>query len=328
MTIHRIVLNADQVIHAGVGKGSGFSRTSYPFVPASTLRGALSAVWWLNHPGSSQSDFDARIANVSFTDAVPTLNPQQVAPAAVALDRMVCRVPHDAAPSDCYGPSVLACPLCGRATEQSKGIRLLPKDAELRTSTRVTLTPNEQALDENLFERQGLDARSVHLVALAAGDPAWLVGPGTTVRVGAASTVAGRVTVTAVEPLARETLTLAAGRSRLRLELMTPGVFVDDFGRARSEPTARDIRVALSLPSDVDVHVERSFVRWGAVGGWHVRANRPKPEDPAIIAHSCYYLVVSARSSITVPAVTATLGLRTTEGCGWAQITELKEVSA
>jgi len=328
VTLHRIVLTAEQVLHAGVGKGSGFSRTSYPYVPASMLRGALSAVWWLNNPQTDQSVFDADIAGLSFTDAVPTSDLGQIAPAAVALDRRVCRIPHDGSPAGGYDHSTPSCPICALATEQSKGARLLPREAAVRSSTRVTLTPSEQALDENLFERQGLDARALHLVALVAGDPTWLVGPGTTIRVGAASTVAGRVSVTSVEALAAETLSLPPGRNRLRLELMTPGVFVDDFGRAIGEPTPRDIRIALRLPEEAEIRVEQTFVRWGTVGGWHIQANRPKPEDPDVIAHSCYYVAVTAKSSIKVPTVTAALGLRTTEGCGWAHVSPIKEVSA
>jgi hypothetical protein len=38
-TLHRVDLHADQVLHLGTGRGSGFSGTTHRHVPASTLRG-------------------------------------------------------------------------------------------------------------------------------------------------------------------------------------------------------------------------------------------------------------------------------------------------
>jgi hypothetical protein len=192
--------------------------------------------------------------------------------------------------------------------------------------TRVALTAQEQAEDELLFERQGLilddDAR---LVALAAGDIGWLVQPGGVVRVGAAGTVAGRATVDAVEPVEAPTLTLDTGEHRVRIELLTPGVYVDDFGFAVDRPTSADVRWAFGLPDSTDVDVERVFIRWTTASGWHTAVNRPKPEDAAVVAHSCFHLRLTVETPVVAPMVVHDLGLRTGEGYGWARLGPLSE---
>jgi hypothetical protein len=188
----------------------------------------------------------------------------------------------------------------------------------------VALTPHEQARDDMLFERQGLilddDTR---LIALAVGDIGWLARPGRVLRVGAAGSVAGRVTVTAVEQIPAPTLTLDAGPVDVRVELMTPGVYVDDFGFAADRPAPDDLRWAFRLPAGTGVDVVRAFTRWAIASGWHTAANRPKPEDTAVVAHSCYHVRLDLPARVTVPTIVHDLGLRTGEGYGWARLDPL-----
>ncbi len=327
MSLHRLVMKADQILHAGAGKGSGFSRTTFTHVPASTLRGAFSAVWWRDHHGADQDEFDSRITGLSFTDAVPTTDLGILAPLAPALDRRVCRARHDNSPLLGHPLTVATCPECDRAMDMSKGVRPLPRGASVSVSTRVTLDEYEKARDECLYEREGLDARGVSLVALVAGDPSWLVTQGTVIRAGACSTVAGRITVSSVEPVEPTDVVVPQGDSRLRVETLTPGVYVDDFGRPAPEPSTHDLHLALGVDSTVTVRVERAFVRWATAAGWHTKAGRPKPEDPAVIAHSAYHVAVSAPRATSVPSIVTHLGLRTSEGCGWAAISNLEEVA-
>lgn len=331
-TLHRVVLRADQALHLGTGRGSGFSGATHRHIPGSTLRGALCAAWWRDHPDADQSDFDARVALVSFGDAVPGPPPGAGGllplPVAAALDRRTCKYPRAGCPPTGHPWTIQDCPHCGGRTEPAKGERVLPEGARVSATTRVALTAQEQARDKMLFERQGLvvdDGTS--LVALAAGDIGWLAQPGGVVRVGAAGTVAGRVTVSAVEPIEAPPLTLEAGENRVRAELVTSGVYVDDFGFATDRPTPEDIHWAFGLPDDTDTHVEveTAFVRWTTASGWHAAANGPKPEDAAVVAHSCFHLRLTVRTPVAVPTVVHDLGLRTGEGYGWAWLAPLAE---
>lgn len=329
-TLHQVVLHPDQALHLGTGRGSGFSGATHGHVPGSTLRGALCAAWWRDHPDSDQDEFDARIAAISFSDAVPaaatgTRSDLQL-PVAAALDRRTCKYPQLGCPPNGHRWSVLDCPTCGGRTEPAKGQRAVPAHAQVVTATRVALTAHEQARDDMLFERQALFVgRDQYLVAVVAGDPVWLVQPGLVVRVGAAGTVAGRVTVAAVDPVSTPMTTLEAGESAVRVELLTPGVYVDDYGFAADRPTPADLRWAFSLPGEVRIDVERAFVRWTTAAGWHTVANRPKPQDAAVVAHSCFHVRLSVPTPVTAPALVHDLGLRTGEGYGWARLELMRE---
>lgn len=329
-TLHRIVLRADQALHLGTGRGSGFSGVTHQHVPGSTLRGALCAAWWRDHPAANQPDFDARIVSISFGDAIPSPGPGTTGPlpmpVSAALDRRTCKYPQVDCPRTGHPWTVQDCPDCGGRTEPAKGERVVSASADVRVSaaTRVALTPHEQARDDMLFERQGLVVGDdTCLVAPAAGDIGWLVKPGQVIRVGAAGTVAGRMTVVAVEPVETPTLALDAGENQVRVELMTPGVYVDDFGFAIDRPTPDDVRWAFRLPGDTRVDVERAFIRWTTASGWHTAANRPKPEDAAVIAHSCFHIRLSLATPVTAPTLVHDLGVRTGEGYGWARLQPL-----
>lgn len=326
--LHRVVLRAHQALHLGTGRGAGFSAVTRRHVPGSTLRGALCASWWREHPGSDQADFEARIARVSFGDAVAKssdgFDQPLPLPVAASLDRRVCKAPRTGCPETGYPWTVVECSVCRGRTEPAKGERVM-HGAAVRAATRVALTPSEQARDDMLFERQGLLLNDdTRLVALAAGDIGWLTQPGQVLRIGASGSVAGRVTVAALEPVETPTLALDAGENRTRIELMTPGVYIDEWGFAVDRPTAEDIHWAFRLSEDTQVTVERAFVRWTTASGWHTASNRPKPEDSAVVAHSCYHVVLDVPTSTSVPRVVHDLGLRTAEGYGWASLSTLE----
>jgi len=324
IALHRVVLRADQALHLGEGRGSGFSRVTRHHVPGATLRGALCALWWREHPSADQGDFDALIAAVSFSDAVPSRSAASMRPAAVALDRRLCKRPVVGCPGGGHPWHTKQCPTCAGPTEPSKGERDVRSAAEVITATRVGLTASEQAEDKHLYERQGLLLdEGAHLVAMAAGDVGSLVSAGQVLRLGAASSVAGRATVTEVAAQPTPEVSLAAGAHALRLELLTPGVYVDDFGFAVDRPTCDDIRWAFGLADDTRVAIDRAFTRWTTASGWHSMANRPKPEDAAVIAHSCFHLTLEVTHDLIVPALVHDLGIRTTESCGWALLERL-----
>ncbi len=331
--LHRLVLEAEQELHLGTGRGSGFAGATHRYIPAATLRGAVCANWWRANPDADQRRFDALIAQVWFSDAVISRTPDELQPWVDSLDRQRCKHPrHDATgscPEDGHDWDVEVCPVCGHRPEPAKGERRLGRDrdhaqAEVRTATRVALDHHEQAIDEKLYAREGLglhdDAR---LVAYLAGDPGWLIEPGQGLRVGAARTVAGRVSIEVLEQMPRPELRLPAGPTMVRVELLTPGVYVDDFGFPTDRPQEEDLRCALGPAVSADVRVERAFTRWTTATGWHAMANRPKPADAAVIAHSCFHVSIQTEAPLTIPALIEDLGLRTSEGCGWARLSLL-----
>jgi CRISPR-associated protein Csx10 len=177
------------------------------------------------------------------------------------------------------------------------------------------LNPNESAADEKLFQREALVPRRAAQFYVA-GEQAALealgVRPAAVIRVGRAKSVSGRCLVTSVEPLNPGTVTA----SRLRVELRTPGVFVDEWGVAAAEPDRDDIQRAFGVAGRV---VGRR-IRWTTVGGWHFKSNRPKPEDPAVIPGSVY--TIELDEAVSVPDLVHCLGLRAAEGYGWASVGE------
>jgi hypothetical protein len=308
-------------MHLGNGQGSGFSAQSRSFVPSSTLRGALCAAWWRANPRATQAAFDAIVAGFSVSDAlaIPSdVSLGTVTSGGISLDLGVCKRCSRTEPA-LDGK----CSRCEAHIEPSKGERPLPAGAEILTHTRVGLSSDEQAQEDRLYERQGLHLSHVPLQALVrqrSDEAAQLCRAGTVIRLGGATSVAGRARVESLQLLGEPRLVLPTGTSRVRVELLTPGVFVDDFGRAQSEPTPTDLRWSLGLSSDAQLRLHAGHTRWTTSGGWHRAANCPKPVDAAVVAHSCFGVAVTVEEVTEVPSIVWNLGARTTEGCGWARL--------
>lgn len=328
MTLVSVRLN--EPAYLGRGGGSGFSRTSNVFIPGATFRGAVAASWWAQRPvdhdgDSAQSRFEALFMDLRFSDLVPSADDDPI-PKARALDRASCKypIPVDQAPHcpDDYPVSVTLCPVCGHTPEPGKGARIPVNGARLDGVTRVDLNELEMARDELLFERQALISEPP-LVGLIDGAVGELLGEGQRITVGGASSVAGAATIEKMATYSTPTINLPAGPTTLRLELMTPGCYVDDFGRASAMPSEMDLRWALKLPDTAEPCIERSFVRWDVGRGFHSAARRPKPQDPVATPHSVYHVTLRLDQAQSVPVIVSNLGLRTTEGCGWATVSRL-----
>lgn len=325
MSWYRLQLRADQTMHLGSGRGPGFSATTLPYVPAPTLRGALCASWWRDHHSATQERFDALLAATSFSDAVASGPDGQPLPRTVPLDRKVCKYAGPECPPQLPW-AARTCEACGAAVEPSKGQRRAPTRNAIVTNTRVALSSNEQALEDHLYEREGLALGEIPLVAMAAikdGGSDELLRSGTVLRLGGSTSVAGRAEVVGVKAFEPALLRLPAGTHQLRLELLTPGVYVDEFGMPQASPDLRDLRWSLGLPENAQLRLLRSFIRWTTSGGWHRAANVPKPADAAVVAHSCFHFEFTAAEAVEVPSLVCDLGLRTTEGCGWVEVGEL-----
>ncbi len=328
--IKRVEFVLDRDAHLGTGKGAGFSATSHNYVPAATWRGALGAAWWLSRgdgkgspEGPRQHQFDSLMYAVSFGDAVPLPDSQDSLPHAVALDRKICKYRTALCPTS-HVQNVEKCVACGGPTEAAKGVRQSPQGASVLPTTRAALDASEQAAEDQLFERSSLNAPGMPIVGLVAGDSGELISEGLQFRVGGQKSVSGKATVTSIREFTPAMLRLT-GQQRLRIELLSPGCYVDNYGRPASVPSVEDVRLAFGLSLDASVTVERSFTRWSVGGGWQARANRPKPEDPTVIAHSVHIVHVDVGDELVIRSVVHDLGVRTSEGCGWASISARPE---
>ena len=319
MSLAEIRIRADQALHIGIGRGSDFSQETLRYVPSSTLRGALGAAWLRADSSRRVDELLPLLDLLRFSDAVPTPPSAAWTATVVPLDRATCKYPEEGQCPATHPWHVDLCPGCGRPPEPSKGMRGLPSGASIEFVTRVALDQAERAKDDALYEREMLLLGENELVGLVDGDPSALVQVGDALRLGAAKSVAGRATVTAVgSPTDGDArLALDPGHHDLRVEMLTPGVFVDDFGFPSTAPTPDQLRSALSLADNTKVGITESFTRWGRAAGWNVAANVPKTEDHAVIAHSVYLVSVHVSRPHRLHSVASGLGLRVDEGCGW-----------
>ena len=328
MTFYKLTLKPTQEMFLGTGGGSGYSRTSRSFIPGSTLLGAIVARKRLLDPNIDDSALETHLRGFSVSDAV--LKSSETVP----LDRLLCKYPVETCPKNGYGWWAITngtCKKCEGNLVPSKGERRAPKN----TVKRVALSPSEQAKDDRLYEREALDVRGETLCAFvesATGDPKSFLavdsndGQRVPLRVGGARSVAGRVELSAFEVMQDIGFPTAEW---LRLELLTPGVFIDDFGFPTDRPTSECLQRAFGVSG---LRVEKAWTRWTTVGGWGTRSG-VKPEDAAVIAHSVYLVHhqpeegpdqpkedPGAVSSSKPSALTSRLGMRTFEGCGWARL--------
>lgn len=324
MTISELRLKAEQGMHLGVGRGTDHGQRTLRYVPASTLKGALGAAWLRGQGGRSVADLVPLLDGVTISDAVPVAPGTRWRAMVLPLDQQYCKYAEPGCPP-AHDWDVAECPSCRRPPEQSKGQRGVSSGVSIETVTRVALNEQEAPRDELLYQREMLDAGALDLVALVAGDLSPLAAPGTRLRIGAASSVSGSAVVTGSAQLGTEESgwTLPAGDNMLRIELITPGVFVDDFGFPTSLPTVEQVVSTLLLPADAQVEVERRFTRWGRASGWNLAVNVPKIEDACVIAHSVYHVRVGLTAAAYVPHFAARLGLRSDEGCGWIRVEEM-----
>lgn len=340
MSLYELTIRADQGVQVGGGRGSGFSRTTLRHVPASMIRGAIAGHWWRERPPADgdnpavQHEFDRLIGSVSFSDGVvaPTVLPPEpsagVEPLTMPLDRGKCKYPLDACPKEGHPWQVRTCPVCGRRPEPGKGARGLPTGASVAHTTRVALAADERPKDAHLYRREALNAGEVPIRVLVDGNDRSLdrlaIRDGTILRLGGSLSVFGRVQIDTVEPFLAAPVTVGDGMT-LRVELLTMGVYVDDFGFPVPQPSSRMLAQALGLSPSTSCTVTRAFTRWVVAAGWHAKANMPKVEDPAVTASSVFHVSIAGEQA-AVPSVITGLGLRRHEGCGWAKASALKVV--
>lgn len=320
-----IRMKPSKSMRVGSGAGSGFASPTLTYAPSSTLKGALGTAWLTENSGKTVGDLLPLLDAIRVSDAVPVSQGGDWQPAVRPLDRAVCKYPVDGCEGD-LPASVEKCPTCGGKPERSKGKRGLPKKATFHPVTRVALDQRERAKDDHLFQREVLSLKECELVAVMAttlDDETVFLSEGEVVRIGGTRSVAGRAEIVSVSPYLPAPIDVPAGSYRLRIELMGPGVYVDELGFPSSQPSQDDLRHALGL-RDASFAMEHAFTRWGQVTGWNLAVNVPRTEDVSVVAHSVFHVKIETDQAVAVPAIVNNLGLRSDEGCGWARIERIE----
>lgn len=293
-----------------------FRQESYDYIPGSVLRGALAALWLLEH-GEPNREF------VEIFEGDGVFGPLH---AAASLPVPLSVKVHKYKPGDdCkhlwWDVAMLnadekepeACDQCKQKLEFSKGtpvgrIRRTPR-------TRAELDSEGSVRKGNLFNQSSIAAGNVFT--------GWVYGPAVraltiggeparTLSLGGKRTVQGNAEVSidfgaAPEPVERNGKTLI-------LRLASPGIFVDDLGLPADTPDLRELRDVL------DVGLERTgqWERWTEVGGWHLASGLPKPTERAIQAGSTYRFRCTQKPSEDALSrlMARGIGLRRREGFG------------
>lgn len=321
-----IGLRADQSLLLGTGSVPGNERRSRDTIPGATMRGAFAAAYWFRQPSADQAVFD-RLFNtrIRFADAVPDIAQRQ------RLSWRVCKYLSE---SGCrafrldlaqlgaeQGQPAIAqqlCPCCGGPLTLAKG-DLVSSRTLIRSRVKVALDKLETAKDGHLYTEQSLSLPSdkSSLTARLAGDQRALaeagIEVGAVLRVGGRTTVNGRVEVVSITQLNSQSVSSAGGC--YIMELVTPAVFIDNFGIATTGPDERSLDRVFP---DGKASVHQAWVRTESVGGWHAMAGRAKSGDVAVRAGSVY-MVMSERPPVGnfIPGL---LGVRRAEGYGWAAV--------
>lgn len=297
----------------------GFITPSLEYLPGGALRGSLAAHWIerFGPPGKKFEKFAADVAALRIGPGVAE------GASARPLSVYACKYPTK---SDCaealdaaFGelPDPPYCPGCGRHLEPSKGGWEAGPASRMRT--RTALTDDGTAKEGALYSRQYL-TRNQHFVAMAYGDLGWLGAQPVALRVGGRRSVAGSVTLRAVEAPSAE----PREGDRLVVRLCSPGVFLDAQARNQLVPQVGDFERALrgtDMASAV-VSVAHAWTRPTVIGGWNSAAGLPKSTEVAAAIASTY--VLACAGGFTAAGAGAIsdrgLGVRRADGLGWVEV--------
>lgn len=318
----RVALTLRSPAAIGDLPGSGFVRPSLSHVPGSVLRGAVAAAWLKAGRSVDETFLSAFERDVVWGPLyLPGSEPQPMSHWVhkYAPDKE-CPAFWDEASEEV--PEGRRCPECDDPLEPSKGQVF---NVRRTLDTHVQLADG-RAVDGALFARERIDrgqmfVGSVHHLNGRGADSlndVWLTlgcgREGTSGRIwvgGRRSTDGGRADL---ELKGDAGAVGRASNDRVVVCLLSPGIFVDDYGLPVGEPRSDEISEVLG----VGAGVARSWVRWTTVGGWHAAARLPKPAERAVAAGSVFEIeCVQAPDPARVTELFGRgLGLRRVEGYG------------
>jgi CRISPR-associated protein Csx10 len=302
----------------------GFDKLTLPYVPGSTLRGALASVW-IQQNGVPGRDNPRREEFISLFERDVRYGPLfQDGSAVVPLSALWCKYPAtaacrswsaDAATED----DTAVCPHCGGATEVGKGE---VTGVQAQRILRTRLDDDGRAMDGHLYARQELAAGLTYRGHLAGTHP-WLQEP-KEIWLGGRTSTRGLATfgLTPEPELPGKLAVPASPRSdgALVIRLTSPAIIVDDAGRPSLDPVPEILRV-LGLPENSQ-EVARCWTRPVRVGGWHAASGLPKPTELALSLGSVVVLHLREQPDQEALRRLACegIGLRRIEGFGSVQL--------
>jgi CRISPR-associated protein Csx10 len=319
-----VIAIARQGLAIGGPAEVGFDKTTLPYVPGSTLRGALASAWIAEHgipaAGSRHRDDFIRL----FERDVRYGPLFQDGTTVVPLSAAWCKYPSTPA---CAGWSADAavdgnawtCPHCGHGTDTGKGE---VAGVRMRRILRTELDDDGRPIEGRLYARHELDSGATYRGHLTGTHP-WLQQP-REICLGGRTSTRGLAQVQLApepgEPAARVIPASAAADGALVVRLTSPAVIVDGAGRPAFDPVPAILQV-LEMPASA-VENRRCWVRPVRVGGWHAASGLPKPTELALEMGSVVSLRFRDQPSPESLRRLATegIGLRRIEGFGSVQV--------
>lgn len=324
MTWYRVQLETEDTVVVGQGPEVGFLTEGLPYVPGSTLRGALAGLWireagrYPNDPGLPAAE---RRSFEQIFEGDVRFGPCHVVGG--RLEGVSERfLKYRRADDD---PSVIDLALGDEPPHPGyEGGKGGVRNAPMVTVTRTAIDPTTGAARAgHLFSVRGLEA-GTRLAGWIVGEHAWLDrlaerGP-VRMRVGAKRSVAGSV-VARIEAQTAPPVDVAAASPRVVVRLTSPAIFVDDATRPVIGFPVADLARAAGLTAD-QVTVEAQYVRPLRVHGWHAAAGLPKPDELAVVQGSTVVLelVTDRRDAALTNLLQHGLGLRRNEGFGFVDL--------
>lgn len=306
----------------GFRSHNAFRQPTQRHIPGTVVRGAFAAAWITAHGGRTDREreefLDLFEGGVRFGPLFLSGSHTSLAIREHKYDALpkCAQETWDAALGD-EAPS--RCPNCRSPLEQA-GERFGGSKTVVRR-THVEITDTNVAKDGSLYAREELDHLAVkrvfprgfrgNLIASVQQLDTFRALP--SVRIGGRLTSHGLMDVS-IDPDSGPTMPELTSPNRVVLRLRAPGIFVDDWGRPRRDPSLAELTELLGSSASVD----RRWTRWTEIGGWHVASGLPKPTEIAVQAGSTY--VVTTGEPITDQALLKLaqrgLGLRRHEGFG------------
>ncbi|MEO5874832.1 MAG: hypothetical protein ABIS86_09695, partial [Streptosporangiaceae bacterium] len=318
--MHEIVVTAKQGLAIGGPAEVGFDKITLPYIPGSTLRGALASVWIRDH-GIPIRGNPRREEFVELFERSVRFGPLfQEGTSVIPLSAMWCKYPRT---EDCerwgidatVDAEVHLCP-SGHGVETGKG-----QVTGLRTQRmlRTKLDDQGRALDGHLFARHEL-LRGLAYRGFLSGRHPWLTEP-RTIWLGGRTSTNGMAKVRVTENEAPPTVPVSPrDDGALVIRVVSPALIVDDAGRPTLDPTEEILRV-LGL-GQAAVETTRAWIRPTRVGGWHAASGLPKPLEIGIEMGSAIVLHLKEQPAEHAlrRLVTGGIGLRRVEGFGVVEV--------
>jgi CRISPR-associated protein Csx10 len=302
----------------------GYDKQTLPYVPGSTLRGALAGAW-IREQGIPRSGNPARAEFISLFENAIRYGPLfQEGTAVTPLSAAWCKYPATAACARWSADAAVegeavTCPHCGKGTETGKGE---VTGVRVRRHTRTRLDEQGRAEDGNLYARHELQAGLTYRGQIAGWHP-WLAQP-REIWLGGRTSTTGLAEVRVASDSSDQPAAAIPASPRsdgaLVVRFTSPAVIVDDAGRPELDPAGELLRV-LGIGREA-LQASWCWTRPARVGGWHAASGLPKPAELAMAMGSVAVLQLREQPGDEQLQClrSAGIGLRRSEGFGMVEL--------